>query len=89
MKSNNPYKTEKLVFSAFLIASGKAELVSVEPIPGSHNVIFVLSQAPSQEIITGFFSGASQISALRYSEAITMLKGVSHEAKRTFKQDGM
>lgn len=75
--------TEKLTFAAYLIASGKSELVGTEPIPGSRNVAFVLSEAPTQEDLKGFFAGTAQVSALRFSEVINSLKGVSYEARKS------
>jgi len=82
MKSNSTYKTSKLTFAAYLIASGKAELVSTVLTPGNHNVTFVLSREPSDGEISGFFSGSAQVSALRYSEAISSLKGIAFEARK-------
>lgn len=82
MKGNSTYKTQKLPFASFLIVSGKAELVGVEPTPGSRNVTFILSRQPSDEEISAFFTGSGQVSALRYSESLNCLKGVAYEAKR-------
>lgn len=82
MTTNNKYLTEKLTFAAYLIASGKCELVGTEPVPGSRNVVFVLSENPSDEEISGFFNGSAQVSALRYSEVISSLKGIAFEARK-------
>jgi len=76
------YRTEKLTFAAYLIASGKAELVATEPTKGSKNVLFVLSHSPTRDEITGFFSGTATVSALRYSEAMNTLKSAAYEWKR-------
>ena len=78
----NTYKTEKLTFAAYLIATGKAELVGTEPTPGSRQVTFVLSKHPSDEDISAFFTGSGKVSALRFSEVINSLKGVAHETRR-------
>ncbi len=82
MVPNTTYKTEKLTFAAYLIASGKVDLVGTEPTPSSRNVTFVLSKRPSDEDISGFFTGSGQVSALRYSEVINSLKGVAYEARK-------
>ena len=83
MIANKHYKTEKLTFAAYLIASGKADLVGTEPIPGSRNVTFLLSRHPSDGEISAFFTGSGQVSALRYSEVINSLKGVAYEARKS------
>ena len=83
MKSNPAYKTEKLTFAAYLIASGKCDLVGTEPTPGSHNVTFLLSKHPSDNDVSAFFTGSGQVSALRYSEVINSLKGVAYEARKS------
>ena len=82
MAPKSTYKTEKLTFAAYLIASGKAELVGTESTPGSRNVTFVLSKRPSDEDISAFFTGSGQVSALRFSEVINSLKGVAYEARK-------
>jgi len=82
MTANTHYKTEKLTFAAYLIASGKTELVGTEPTPGSRNVTFVLSREPSDEEISGYFNGSAQVSALRYSETISSLKGIAFESRK-------
>jgi len=82
MNENSPYKTEKLTFAAYLIASGKCELVGTEPTPGSRNATFLLSKQPSDEDVSAFFTGSGQVSALRYSEVINSLKGVAYEARK-------
>lgn len=82
MKGNSNYKTEKLTFAAYLIASGKCELVGTEPTTGSSKVIFLLSKQPSDEDVSAFFTGSGQVSALRYSEVINSLKGVAYEARK-------
>ena len=83
MTANTYYKTEKLTFASYLIASGKVELVGTEPTPGSRNVTFILSKKPTDEQISGFFNGSAQVSALRYSEVISSLKGIAFEARRS------
>ena len=79
------YQTEKLTLAAYLIASGKASLVGTKSIPHSRNALFLLSDKPSQQEVTDFFSGESQVSALRYAEVINTLKSAAHEER---KQDG-
>ncbi|MEW5794851.1 MAG: hypothetical protein AB1772_00690 [Candidatus Zixiibacteriota bacterium] len=76
-----PYQTEKLTFAAFLIASGRAELIGIQPIGHSKNVSFLLSSTPTDEEITAFFSGTAQVSALRYAECIGTLKAVAYEGR--------
>jgi hypothetical protein len=76
------YQTEKLTFAAYLIASGKAQLVGTERHGSATNVLFVLSQAPTESELTGFFNGSAQVSALRYSETMNTLKSVAYEGRR-------
>jgi len=76
------YRTEKLIFAAYLIAAGKATLTGAETIPHGKNVIFILSREPTDEDITEFFSGEARVSALRYAEAINTLKSVAYEGRR-------
>ncbi len=76
------YRTEKLIFAAYLIALDKAELVGVEPSGIGKNVTFVLSNSPTDEDLAGFFNGAGLVSALRFAESINALKGASHEIWR-------
>lgn len=73
------YETEKLTFAAFLVATQKAELVGTKPLGRGKGVIFVLSKAPSSEEVTAFFNGSAQVSALRFSETINMLKSAAYE----------
>ena len=80
--AHKPYRTEKLTFAAYLVATGKAGLQGTEPNGQSKNVLFVLSHEPSQDEITAFFSGAAQVSALRFAEAISTLKSAAYEARR-------
>jgi len=85
MKSNSTFQTEKLTWAAYLISAGKAKLVRAEPIPGTHNVTFILEGepgTPTQEDLSGFFTGTAQVSALRFSEVITSLKAISYEARK-------
>jgi len=82
MTDQSSYVTEKLILAAYLIASGKADLLSARSSPGNANVSFVLSTIPTRQEITDFFNGVAQVSALRYSEAITNLKSIAHEERR-------
>ena len=82
MTVNQQYRTEKLTFAAYLVASGKAQLAGTEPNEGKSNVLFLLSQHPTQSDVTDFFSGSATVSALRYSEAINTLKSAAYEWKR-------
>lgn len=81
---SNPthYKTEKLTFAAYLIIALKADLVGIQPIGNSRNVIFILSKSPSSEQLTEFFNGSARVPALKYAEAINRLKSVAYEARR-------
>jgi hypothetical protein len=76
------YKTEKLTFAAYLIASGKAQLVGTERYGSGTNVLFVLSEVPTEFELTEFFNGSAQVSALRFSEAMNTLKSIAHEGRR-------
>jgi hypothetical protein len=76
------YKTEKLTFAAYLIASGKAQLVGTERNGSATNVFFMLSEAPTESELTEFFNGCAQVSALRFSEAMNTLKSIAHEGRR-------
>lgn len=84
MTVNRPYRTEKLTFAAYLIASNKAELVGAEPIAGRRSVIFTLSCPPSREEMTHFFNGTATVSALSYAEAINTLKSAAYETRRHY-----
>lgn len=75
------YSTGKLTFAAHLLASGKAQLLGTEPVPGSTKVAFVLSPHPATGDIEAFFNGSAIVSALHYSEAINRLKGVAYEGR--------
>ncbi|MFH1374366.1 MAG: hypothetical protein ABII79_11270 [bacterium] len=86
MNENSPYKTEKLILAAYLIAAGKCELIGTEPTPGSRMVTFVLSKQPSDEDVSAFFTGSAVISALRYAESINSCKGVAYEARKRSQQ---
>ncbi len=76
------YETEKLTFAAYLLAAEKSELLGVRPVGRGKAVAFVLSQSPSTDDVTAFFSGAGAVSALRYAETINTLKSVAHEVHR-------
>jgi len=73
------YRTEKLTFAAYLIASGKARLMRTEPTGLGRQVSFVLDAIPSAEDIGNFFNGCATISAIRYAEALNLLKSAAHE----------
>ena len=73
------YETQRLSLAAFLMAANHATLVSVRRAAGAQNVSFVLSKTPAKNVVDEFFSGAAQVSALRYSEAIHTLKGAIYE----------
>jgi len=81
---SNPahYKTEKLTFAAYLIVAIKAELVGIQPIGNSRNVLFILSKSPSPKQLTDFFSGSARVPALKYAEAINRLKSIAYETRR-------
>jgi hypothetical protein len=76
------YQTEKLTFAAYLIATDRAELLSVQPIGKGRAVAFILSNAPTPEDVTSYFNGAGTVSALRFAEAINNLKSVAYEVYR-------
>lgn len=85
MKSHDKpsaYRTEKLTFAAYLVASDKATLLGTEPVKGSNKVLFCLSAKPEPEDVTAFFNGEAFVSALRFSETINTLKSAAYEARR-------
>lgn len=76
------YRTEKLTFAAYLIASGKAQLVGTERRGSATNVFFVLSEIPTESELTEFFNANAQVSALRFSEAMNTLKSIAREGRQ-------
>ena len=82
VKSSETYKSEKLPFVAFLLVTGKCELAGTESTPSSRIVTFLLSRQPTKEDIEAYFSGEGCVSARRFSETLTNLKGIAWEAKR-------
>ena len=76
------WNTVKLNLAAFLIAADIAQLVETHCSPASSSVTFRLSQEPTPEQLTSFFSGTGQVSALAFSNALTNLKAAVFEAKR-------
>lgn len=78
----NGYETEKLTFAAFLITSGRAELLGARPAGRGKSVLFILSASPTPEDVTAFFNGAGTVSALRFAEAMNNLKSVAYEVQR-------
>ncbi len=76
------YQTEKLIFAAYMIAAGKAELVGTHPLKRGKGVFFVLSTPPSSEDLTTFFNGSAFVSALKFAETINSLKSVAYEVLR-------
>ena len=81
-KSQSPYETEKLIFAAYMVAAGKAELIGTYPLDKGKNVVFILSNAPSSDDVTAFFTGSAFVSALRFAETINTLKSVAYEVLR-------
>lgn len=81
-KTPTVYESEKLTFCAYLVASGKAQLVDTKPTGNGRQVAFLLSYAPTKEEIAEFFSGSATVSALRYSEAMSTLKSAAYEGIR-------
>ena len=80
MKNNKRYKTEKLIFAAYLVANNKAELVGVEPTGIGRQVRFILSYEPTDIERAEFFSGKGRVSALKLSHALNNLKSAAYES---------
>ena len=80
--SRKTYRTSKLVFAAYLVATDKAKLIGVEPVPNGGNVAFVLSPEPTESDVSDFFGGDGTVSARKYSESLATLKGAAHEARK-------
>jgi hypothetical protein len=76
------YKTEKLIFAAYLIAADRAKLIGTTPNGDGRTVTFRLTNPPTDEDIAAFFNGSAQVSALRFAEALNTLKGIAYEARR-------
>lgn len=76
------YKSEKLTFCAYLVASGKSQLVGTEPTGIGRQVTFLLSNEPSAIEISAFFNGSATVSALHYAEALSTLKSAAYEGRR-------
>ncbi len=74
------YETQRLNFAAFLIASGRSCYKGTRSLRGTRDVAFILSQAPTERDRNDFFSGAGQVSALKYAEVLNSLKGAIYEA---------
>lgn len=81
------YETHKLALAAFLIAAGKAELLSARLSNDGATVVFHLSRQPSDTDIATFFNGSATVSALRMVENMTSLKNIVFETKRAAKRD--
>jgi len=81
------YETHKLALAAFLIASGKAKLLSASLLSDGATVVFHLSEQPSDTDIATFFNGSATVSALRLVESMTNLKNVVFETKRSARRD--
>lgn len=81
-KTSQVYESEKLIFSAWLVATGKATLKGTRATGNGRQVAFILSYTPTTEEIASFFSAEATVSALRYAEAISTLKSAAHESFR-------
>ena len=71
------FVTQDLHLAAYLLATGKAKLQSVVD-GNSWKKTFELNPHPSDESISDFYSGAAQVSALRYSESLRSLKAAAN-----------
>ncbi len=76
------YETERMAFAAFLVATGKSQIVSVRPTGNGRQVVFILSDPPSSSVINGFFCGRAKVSALDFSNALATLKSLTYEAHK-------
>jgi len=84
LKSNSTidtYQTDKITFAAYLIATGKSELVNVLSNGTDRRVTFVLAPTPTVSDIAAFFDGNAQVPAINYSETINELKRQAYRLK--------
>lgn len=81
-KTSQVYESEKLIFAAWLCASGKATLMGTKPTGNGRQVSFVLSYTPTEKETADFFNGTAEISALKYATAISNLKSAAYENLR-------
>jgi len=76
------YVSEKLIFCAWLVATGKAKLTGTRPTGNGRQVAFLLSYVPSEEEVAEFFGGTATVPALKYAETIANLKSAAYEGLR-------
>lgn len=81
-KTPTVYESEKLIFCAWLIATGKARLIGTKPTGNGRQVAFLLSHVPSDKEVAEFFGGTATVPALRYAETIANLKSAAYEGIR-------
>ena len=74
------FRTTKMALAAYVLATGRATLIGTEPDEGSSRVSFLLSQTPTKEEITSYYSGSGTVSALRYWEALSSLRAAAYAA---------
>jgi hypothetical protein len=79
--ARDTYQTDKITFAAYLIATGKSELVKVLSNGTDKRVTFVLAPTPTVSDIAAFFDGNAQVPAINYSEAINELKRQAYRVK--------
>lgn len=68
------YETHDLALAAFLIASESTRLTDIAS-NGDGRKRFIFDPPPDKETLIRFYSGESQVSARRFAEALSSLKG--------------
>jgi hypothetical protein len=74
------YQTYDLVLAAYLVAGDVCRLVDIRS-SGNGRKLFCFDPAPSKEQLIQFYSGEALVSARRFAEVFSTLKGTGFTLK--------
>jgi hypothetical protein len=75
-----PYQTHDIVLATYLIASDLCKLTDIAS-NGDGRKLFCFNPAPSKEQLIEFYAGTAQVSARKFAEVFSTLKGTGYTLK--------
>ena len=76
------YESEQLEFVAYLVTSGKFELVGARLLGPRQVVSFIVTPFPTKKDLQDYYSGTAEVSALQLSQAIRIFRSLADEVTR-------
>ena len=74
---NNAYHTYDIVLAAFLIAGDVSRITDIQALDTGRK-LFQFDPRPTKEQLVSFYSGEATVSARRFAEVYSTLKGTNY-----------